>query len=111
MKKMILLCLVLLMHTLTLPAFARVRYACPSLERDHISQLAISKSLVINQLVLTPLNDASIAIMKSATKNVSDTVDVTPQSEYDDINSVCVYQLSVNGTHHGDASIKVRSNF
>lgn len=109
MKRMTILGLVFLSQTLALPAFARVTYKCPSLDRDHISQLAISKSLVINNLILKPLDAESIQTMKSATKNVSDAVDVKPQSEYDNFNGVCIYQLSVNGNPHGSASIVVRS--
>jgi hypothetical protein len=110
MKKIIVLSLVLLSQALTLPAFARSTYICPNLDRDHISQLAISKSLIINQLKLKPLDEASIDIMKSATKNVSDRVDVTRENEHANVISACVYKLSVNGNHHGDASVLVGSD-
>lgn len=109
MKKT-LLTLVLLSQALALPVSARVSYKCPTLDRDHISQLAIAKTLHINRMVLTPLNDASRDIMKSATQSVSDIVAVAPKDPYDDVNGVCVYALTVNGTHHGDASIKVRAD-
>ncbi len=86
-------------------------HTCPTLDRDHISQLAISKSLAINHLLLKPLNDASISIMKSATAKIGDRVDVTAKSEIDDTYGVCIYTLSINGNHHGDASVLVRSDF